>query len=168
MNDVAVQDHVNWLQDRLSAYESKLSEAEATVTKLRPIVTNLRGTIEALVSDDRGPTPSRDLFGQSLVNDGPTPKSRPTAVKPFAQGNQNPNLPARRPEFAESTLIEAAGRIINATPDEIHADVVTEAVFEASDRAGFLLAKRSMSSEIYRGSKNGLWNRLGDNWYRRK
>tara|TARA_Y100000310_G_scaffold335353_1_gene417199 strand:+ start:732 stop:1055 length:324 start_codon:yes stop_codon:yes gene_type:complete len=87
---------------------------------------------------------------------------------PFAKGNQNPNMPDRRPEFANSTLIDAAGTIINATPSALHADDVTRAVFIINDRDGFTLAKHSMASELYRGAKKELWKALGENRYRRK
>lgn len=173
MNDTVTQDHLSWLQDRLASYESKLSEAESTVARLRPIVSNLQGTIEALASDDRGPTPQKDLFDGQPVDSGPqtitpAPIVATTTIKPFKIGNQNPNMPARRAGFARCSLIEAAGMIINGFASDVHADTVTKSVFEDSDRAGFLLAKRSMASEMYRGAKKGLWTAQGDNWYRRK
>ena len=163
------QDHFSWLQERLVAYESKLLEAESTVSRLRPIVANLRGTIEVLGSDERGPTPPQDLFSRHDFNGASSTSSPlPMVSKPFTKGNQNPNMPDRRPEYAETTLLEAAGLIINAAPDIMHADDVTRAMFDIKSKTGFALAKHSMASELYRGAKKGLWNALGDNRYRRR
>ena len=155
MND-ATSDHLTWLQDKLSRYESKLQEADITVGKLRPLVSNLRDVIEALTAENGGPKPQRNIFGQ----DTKSPNI------PFAIGNQNPKMPDRRPEYADRTLMKAAGEIINAEPTILHADDVTKAVFVIANKGDFALAKHSVASELYRGAKKGLWIALGKNRYK--
>ena len=161
--DTATSDHLAWLQDKLSGYESKLSEAEATVAKFRPLVSHLRDVIDALTAEQRGPNP----LGSATISQNGSRDTR-ALRRSFIQGNQNPNMPDRRPEFADRTLIQAAGDLINSAPGILHADDITKAVFAITNKAGFALAKHSMASEAYRGAKKGLWTALGNNQYRRK
>ena len=160
-------DHLAWLQDKLNGYESKLSEAENTVARLRPLVSNLREVIDALTTENQGPKPQRDIFGSETAYQNDSGDIRPLR-QPFVQGNQNPKMPGRRPEFADHTLIEAARTVINAALGGLHADDVTRAVFLNTDKVGFALAKHSMASELYRGAKKGFWNALGNNRYSHK
>ena len=162
----ATSDHLAWLQDKLSGYESKLSEAEFTVAKLRPLVSNLRDVVEALTDEQQGPKPQRDIFGSETISQNGSRQLK-QFKKPFIKGNQNPNMPDRRPEFVDRTLIEAASEVINAESGIVHADDITKAVFVIADKADFALAKHSMASELYRGSKKGFWIALGNNQYRR-
>ena len=168
------QEHLAWLQDKLATYESKLTNAESAVAKLRPIVLNLRGTIEALTSDGQELILSKDLLRGQPVNNGDQIISAPLLAEPaitkrFTVGNHNPNMPARRSEFANSTLIQAAGQVINNnSPNTMHADEITNAVFVIETRAQFKLAKHSVASELYRGARKGLWEFLGQNRYRHK
>ena len=169
MND-ATQLHLSWLQEKLACYESKLSDAESAIAELRPIVLNLRGTIEALTTEGHGPTPQKNFVDdQSVNNDANLFVGQPTITtqKPFTVGNQNPNMPARRPEFATTRLLDAASQIIDNTPNTVHANDVTNSVFIIETKEQFGLAKRSMAAELHRGAKNGLWDFIGENRYRR-
>lgn len=167
--NIASDPHMEWLQDKLADYEAKLDDAESIVAKLRPIVTNLRGSIDALLSDSHGPIPDNDMFqGQPLSPNGTVSQNRPTNRKHFAQGNQNPLMPARCAAYADVTLLDAAAHVINNTPSTVHADEVTNHVYHIENRKQFALAKHTMASELYRGAKKGLWDALGENRYRRK
>lgn len=157
--------HLEWLESKLDGFEDKLAEAEDIVARLRPIVANLRGTIQALTAESQGPKPPKALF--DLAENGSQPTGHATG-RPFTVGNKNPAMPERRPEFAESTLLDAAGKIITGSADAVHANGVTDAVFEIRDQKGFNLAKHSVSSEMHRGAKKGFWLKVGPNLYRRR
>ncbi len=165
MNDTT-STHLAWLQDKLLGYEYKLAEAENAVANLRPLVSNLRDVIDALTAEHDGPKPQRNIFGDDTIHQSSSQDTQPER-KPFVQGNQNPEMPARRPEFADSTLIAAAGEIVNSASRTLHADEITKAVFVSTDKVGFALAKHSMASELYRGAKRGFWTALGGNRYER-
>ena len=158
--------HLDWLRDQLAGYEERLSQAEATVTRLRPTVASLRFALEALQTDGGSPPPpTPDMFGnkvESAMSD-----RYPVLTRLFTQGNQNPDMPARRPEFVDKTLIQAGGVVVNAAHGAVHGDDVTKAVFDIKTPSDFALAKRSMTSELFRGAKKGLWVALGGNRYRR-
>jgi len=162
--------HLEWLQDKLAAYESKLAETEATIARLRPIVLNLRGTIDAIASEERGASPPKDLFGEQPATNGALNGASSPGPKYtlFTRGNKNPNMPERKAEFADRTLIDAAAQVINATPDTLHADSVIKAVFVIENIDQFKLAKHSMGSELHRGARRGLWQAVGGNRFRPK
>ena len=163
----STNDHLTWLQDKLSTYESKVTEAEATVAKLKPIVSNLHTVIAAFIAEDQGPLPDRDMFGNEATHQNRYQETGHLG-KPFTQGNRSPDMPNRRPEFANYTLISAACKILHDAPDILHANDITKAVFEIRDKASFHKAKHSMVSELYRGAKKGMLTSLGDNKYRCK
>ncbi len=157
--------HLDWLRDRLGDFESKLADAERTVARLKPAVVNLRGTIDALNAAEQGPRPSEPLF--LTLPTSPNGEGTQNLGAPFTAGNKNPNMPERRLVFANGTLLEAAGQLVDASAEPLHADVVTNAIFVIRDKKEFALAKHSVASELYRGAKKGLWAKAGPNLYRR-
>ena len=160
----STKEHLVWLQDKLATYEGKLSEAEATVAKLKPIVSNLHTVIVAFIAEDQGPLPDRDMFGNEATHQNRYQETEHLS-KPFTQGNRSPDMPNRRPEFANHTLISAACKILHDAPDILHANDITKAIFEIGDKASFRKAKHSMVSELSRGAKKGVLTSLGDNKY---
>ena len=163
----STNEHLTWLQDKLAIYEGKLTEAEATVDKLKPIVSNLHTVIVAFIAEDQGSLPDQDMFGNEATHQHRYQETEHFS-QPFTQGNRSPDMPNRRPEFANYTLISAACKILHDAPGILHANYITEAVFEIRDKAGFRKAKHSMVSELYRGAKKGVLTSLGDNTYRCK
>ena len=163
----STNEHLAWLQDKLATYEGKLTEAEATVAKLKPIVSNLHTVIVAFIAEDRGPLPDQDMFGNEATHQNGYQETEHLS-KPFTQGNRSPDMPNRRPEFANYTLISAACKILHDAPGILHANDITKAVFEIRDEASLRKAKPSMASELYRGAKKGELTSLGNNKYRCK
>ena len=159
-----LQEHLNWLQDKLADYESELTQAETAAARLRPIVANLRGTIEALAAEHPGIKLSQEIFGRNGNSDrlqaGTYARSNS-----FAQGNRNPDAAVRRAEYANMTLLEAAENIVNAAHGPIALDTVFSTVFEPSEELGERLAKKSMASSLYRGAKRGYWKLLEEKMF---
>ena len=161
------EQHLDWLRSKLTEFESDLADAERTVAILRPAVNSLRSTIEALSTDGRKPLQSEKLFEISK-DENKAPIVQDMLGKPFMPGNKNPEMPKRRPLFAQITLLDAAQRLITNSAKPLHANVVAEAIFEIHDSRELKLAKRSVASELYRGAKKGLWMKVGPNLYQRQ
>lgn len=146
MND---PEHIRWLRGKLTDYQQKLSQAEQTVARLRPAVAGIEATLAGLEAEEKGRTPERTLFGETVSALPPS-----TAFKPVLQ---------RRPQYVELSLSKAIGEVLARHSGPLHADQAVEAIYTVASPRERKRAKDAVMSEFHRGEKRGSWLRLRGN-----
>lgn len=162
-----VDSHMDWLRRKLVEYQQELGLAESTTERLRPIVANLRSTIEALESS----SPNISLFTveeleaiQPTVSDGPT--ETPAPKTSFAPGaRKSAKMPERRSQYANVSIMNIVSGILGSADRPYHADELVDAIWDVQTQDERKAAKRSIVSEMLRGSSKGFWRKLGRNKY---
>ena len=134
------------IEKMLADHEQHLQEANETVRRETPIVANLRQTLEALkVSAGLAPTPA------------------PVLTRTTGQtGTVSQPLPAKKPEYAELTIVGAIQHAFQKWPDRVfvHVDELVREIYEPIvDNDQFYRVKRTIVSETIRGISKGLFER---------
>lgn len=144
-------------------YELQAVEAERASERLRRIVSNLKSVLQALETGQDCELPSLPLQenteGQSFFLNHSQRLSTPPSSRPTSQA------PQRHPAYANMSMIEAVRQILRDSNVTYSSDDLARQIFEIKSAEDLLHVKRSLSSEISRGLKAGLWKRIGKNLY---
>lgn len=154
-------DHITWMREKLAMYEKELTQAQEKVQRLAPVVGHLRGAIAALLSV-QGDNKTGRLFEDSPTRNPPSmPNFGALIPQAHVQGGESA-MPPRRTK-SDETLIEAIRKVLDASSGALHADEITDMIFDWKTTEQKRRAKHSVVAELYRGMPNGWWEKLGGN-----
>lgn len=136
------EQHKATLQEILKEHEDRLEQALAVVRIEKPFVDNLRAAIQAL----NGPsTPQEKALAQFAG---------------LAKRVQESAMPPRLPEFENMTVLAAIQAVLERAGVYCHADDIVRAIYGRSlSSAQFQSAKRTIVSEVIRGTEKKLFVR---------
>lgn len=133
---MTAEEGVTWLRERIRAYEGKLADLQAEMDALQ-------------IQRDRT---------QNLVS------SARILLQAERHGNRiehgQPDV-----ELAGLSLTEAAIRIVESSPDPIHADLVLRRLMEAGKTPKSKNPKNSVVTVLLRASRNGDIRKVGPNLF---
>lgn len=127
------------LRQLYQQYEAEYETTLKRLNELAPVMTNLRGLIGAFDSEAAGASHREER----------TPQPPPPVGA----------MPMRKPQYRAMTVIEAAQQILDQKGTPMHADEIVRAIYEIRSPQGFTAAKRSVVSELIRGTKRGVFRR---------
>lgn len=153
------EDHIRWLREQvveneaaLRRAERDLEEAQKKVDQLQKTASYFRGVIHAVCGNK--PESIQINLEDSANTDGidGSASSRTIVAKDLM-----------RPEFTGMMLKEAAKLVLNKEARKMHTDEIAKIIYDIRSNEELQAARRSLSSEMRRGSVAGLWKKVGRN-----
>ncbi len=146
--------HKAWLQQMLHDYKVGLAAAKEAALKYESLIGSTNSMLQALDAVE-GVQIQAPLFKEAADTHS-TLKSQDLSTR-----SRSLSTPTRRPEFYNVSLSEAIKQLLIRDQDKTwHLDDIANAIFLIRNEEELQAVKRTLSSELSRGVKQGAWQKV--------